>query len=73
MATITRNVAKRLGHECSGIPTLFCQSFDHVLEKYVAIARGASIAVGPVQLKLTVGIFMVTLIRPPAQLFHIVH
>ena len=58
------------GHEAGPEPLLLRQGFHHHLEEGMAIGGGEGGRVGPVELKLAVGVLVISLVRPPAQLFH---
>jgi hypothetical protein len=70
VAAIAGERRKRLGHETGPQALLFGHRFHHHLEEGMAIGGGQGISEGPVDLELTVGILMVGLVGPPAQLLH---
>ena len=70
VAAIAGEGGEGFGHEAGPQALLLRQGFHHHLEKGVAIGGGEGVGVGPVDLKLAVGILVIGLIRPPAQLFH---
>lgn len=73
MTAIARQMGNGLRHEGRLQAVLLRDRLHHVLEKGVAIGRGEGISVLLIHLKLSIGILMVILISPPAQLKHTIY
>ena len=70
VAAVAGEFGHGLGHEAGPHALRFGQGFDHHLEKGVAIGRYQGLGEGPVHLKLAIGVLVVGLVRPPAELLH---
>ena len=70
VGAITGEALDRLGIKAHAAAVLLRQGGGHHLEEGVAIGGGEGIGVGPVQLELAIGILVIGLIGPPAQLLH---
>ena len=70
VAAVAREFGHGLGHEAGPHALRFGQGLHHHLEKGVAIGRHQGLGEGPVHLKLAIGVLVVGLVGPPAQLLH---
>ncbi|CAI8326003.1 MAG: Uncharacterised protein [Rhodospirillaceae bacterium] len=72
MAAVAGQALDRLGHKGRPVAVLFGNGLDHEFEERVLVGRAQRVVELPVHLKLAVGVLVVVLVRPPAQLQHIV-
>ncbi len=70
MTAVAGKLRKGFRHEGRPQAVVLGDGFHHVLEEHVAIRRHQCIGVIPVHLELAVGIFVVVLVRVPAELDH---
>ena len=70
MAAITRQVWEWFWHERCPQPMLFSNRFDHVFKKDMSVRGHERIGIIPVHFKLPIRIFMIVLVRTPAQFDH---
>ena len=70
MAAITRQVREWFWHERCPQSMLFSNRFDHVFKKDMSVRGHERIGIIPVHFKLPIRIFMIVLVRAPAQLDH---
>ena len=70
MAARPGQLKERLRHECRAQPVQFGDRLDHVFEERVPIGGDQRRGVLPVHLELAVGVFVVALVRAPAQRQH---
>jgi hypothetical protein len=70
MAAVAGQVRERLGHEGGAVAMVLGDGLDHVLEEHVAIGGDQRVVVIPVHFELAVGVFMVVLVRAPAEFQH---
>ena len=70
VGAIAGEALDRLGIKAHAAAVLLRQGGGHHLEEGVAVGGGEGIGEGPVQLELAIGILVIGLIGPPAQLLH---
>src|SRR5450631_2637401 len=72
VASIAGQMRERFWHEGRAHLVLFRDRLHHVFEERVAIRRDQGVIIFPVHFELAVGVFMVVLVRLPAELEHAV-
>ena len=70
VAAITRQIREWFWHKRCPQPMLFSYRLDHVFKKDMSVRGHERIGLIPVHFKLPVRIFMIVLIRAPAQVDH---
>ena len=70
MAAVSGQVFEGLRHERRPIAVFLGNRLRHEFEKSVTIGRLQAIVVVPVHLELAIAVFMIVLIRIPAELQH---
>ena len=70
MAAAAREIDEGLGHEGGAKPMLLGNGLHHELEEGQLVRRRQRVIEIPVDLELAIGVLVVVLIGPPAQLNH---
>ena len=70
MAAVAGQVGEGLRHEGRAQAVLLGDGLDHELEERVAVGGDQRVVVQPVHLELAIGVLVVVLVRPPAELEH---
>ena len=71
VTTVARQMRERLGHERGDGAEFLGHGAHHPAEEGVPVSGGQAVGIGPVDLELAVGIFVVVGVRIPAELLHV--